>query len=59
MAIGNYIKETKEEMKHVSWPTRKQIVAYTIVVIIISIFTALYLGAFDYIFRFLIKLLIA
>lgn len=58
MAIGEYLKETREEMKHVSWPTRRQIIAYTVVVIIISIFTAVYLGAFDYLFRFLIKFLV-
>lgn len=58
MAIGEYLKETKEEMKHVSWPTRNQITAYTIVVIAISIVTALYLGAFDYLFRILMEQLL-
>lgn len=58
MAIRNYINETKEEMKHVSWPTRKQIIGYTIVVILISAFVAIYLGLFDYGFRFLIQALI-
>lgn len=33
-----------------SWPTTSQIIAYTIAVIIISVFTALYLGFFDYLF---------
>lgn len=59
MSLGDYIKETREEMKHVSWPTRKQIIGYTIIVIVLSAFTAAYLGAFDYLFKFLIKGLIS
>jgi len=50
MNIFDYFRETKGEMKHVSWPTKKQVTAYTVSVVIISIFAALYLGLFDYIF---------
>lgn len=50
MSITSYIKETKAEMKHVSWPTRKQSVNYTLLVIAISILTAILLGFFDFIF---------
>ncbi len=53
-----YIKETRAELKHVSWPTRKQTLIYTGVVIGISLVTALYLGAFDYLFTELLKLVI-
>lgn len=58
MSLNNYLSETREEMKHVSWPTRNQIIGYTIVVIVISAVVAIYLGLFDYGFRFLIKALI-
>lgn len=58
MAVGNYIKETKGELKHVSWPTRKQAVNYTLLVIGISIIVAAYLGILDFIFRKAIELLI-
>jgi preprotein translocase subunit SecE len=50
MAIGDYIRETRGELKHVSWPTRRQAIAYAIVVILISVGLALYLGLFDYLF---------
>ena len=50
MKIVDYIKSTRGELKHVSWPTKKQAIAFTIVVIIISIATGAYLGFFDYIF---------
>ncbi len=46
----NYIKDTRAEMTHVSWPTRRQAMALTAVVIIVSLATAIYLGFFDYIF---------
>lgn len=53
--ITNYFKETQAELKHVTWPTRKQAILYTVVVIVISLVTAAYLGAFDYLFTFLLK----
>lgn len=45
-------------MKHVSWPTRKQAILYTAVVIIISLATSAYLGFFDYVFSSILKLVI-
>lgn len=51
MSITSYIKETRAEFKHVTWPTRKQAIAYTIAVIVLSLFVAYFLGAFDAIFR--------
>ena len=53
-----YLKETRAEMKHVAWPTRKQAIVYTVVVIVISLITAAYLGAFDYVFSALLKVVI-
>lgn len=50
MGLINYLKETKQELQHVSWPTRRQAIAFTVVVIIASLLTALYLGLFDYLF---------
>ncbi len=50
MKIAEYIKETKAELKHVNWPTKKQAMAYTLIVILISVATAYYLGLFDFIF---------
>lgn len=50
MSLSSYIKETRAEIKHVSWPTRKQAVNYTIIVIGLSVVTALILGFFDFAF---------
>lgn len=45
-----YLKDVRAEMKHVSWPTRRQVVIYTIAVIALSLTAAVYLGLFDYLF---------
>jgi preprotein translocase subunit SecE len=58
MGLGNYINETRGELKHVSWPTRRQAIIVTVVVILISLGLALYLGLLDYIFSRGIALLI-
>lgn len=50
MKIIDYIKETRGELKHVSWPTRRQTIVYTIIVILISFGVAFFLGFFDFIF---------
>lgn len=55
MSFSTYLKETKGELKHVSWPTRTQAVLFTTLVIVLSIVMAIYLGAFDYLFTWLLK----
>ena len=49
-AFANYIKATAAEMKQVKWPTRQTAAFYTLLVLVISGVTALYAGAFDYVF---------
>ncbi|MBI2086821.1 MAG: preprotein translocase subunit SecE [Candidatus Zambryskibacteria bacterium] len=51
----NYLKDTRGELTHVSWPTQKQAIVFTAVVIIISILTAVFLGFFDYIFSLILQ----
>jgi preprotein translocase subunit SecE len=48
--ITEYFKEIKLELKHVVWPTRNQTIFYTLIVIVLSILVAYYLGIFDFIF---------
>jgi preprotein translocase subunit SecE len=58
MKITDYVKETRAEMKHVSWPTRTQAFFYTGIVIIISIVSGVFLGLFDYLASLLVKFFI-
>ena len=48
--IGQYLQETRAELRHVAWPTRTQTIVYTILVASISVGISLYLGLFDFIF---------
>jgi len=50
--LTNYVKESVEEMKKVTWPTKKETSNYTLLVIGISIAVALFLGLLDYIFNY-------
>jgi preprotein translocase SecE subunit len=54
----NYLHDTRGELKHVSWPTQRQTIIYTILVILISIVTSIYLGVFDYLLSEGIKFLV-
>ena len=49
--ISEFLREARVEMKKVSWPTRQQTMHYTALIIVVSLFLALYLGGLDYIFR--------
>jgi preprotein translocase subunit SecE len=53
--LGEYLKETKAELKHVSWPSKNQAVLFTVIVVVFSIIVAIFLGAFDYIFTIGLK----
>lgn len=44
----NYFKESKAELTKVTWPTNEQAVLSTIMVIVISAVTAVFLGGVDY-----------
>lgn len=48
MKITDYFKEVRAEMAHVSFPTRKQTIVFTSVVIALSLGVAAYLGFIDY-----------
>ena len=50
MSFIQYLKDTQGELRHVAWPSRLQTIVYTILVALISIGVALYLGLFDYLF---------
>lgn len=53
--ILNFLVESKTELKKVKWPTLKETLQYTLIVIIISVVVAIYLGGLDYIFSFLLR----
>jgi len=53
-----YLKEVKTEIKKVNWPTRKDTIKYSLVVVGISTAVAIFLGGLDFLFSALLKQLI-
>ncbi len=45
-----YLQDTRGELRHVAWPTRMQTIVYAVLVAMISIGIAFYLGFFDFFF---------
>jgi len=50
-----FLKEVRLEMKKVDWPSRKETIRYTLIVIGASFGTAVFLGGLDYLFNFLMN----
>ncbi len=53
--IVRFLQEAKVELSRVTWPTQKEIIRYTTLVIVISLSVALFLGALDFLFSFLVE----
>ena len=53
--IRLFLAESQEEFKRINWPTRNEATKMVVVVVLISIFMAAFLGALDYIFITLLE----
>jgi preprotein translocase subunit SecE len=56
--VTKFLKEAKIELKKVVWPTRKQAINLTIVVIVATLLVALFIGGADFLFSRLVEILI-
>ncbi len=56
--IITYLKEVIQELKKVSWPNKEQTINKTVLVIIVSVFMAIYIGGLDFLFQQLMNLVI-
>ena len=56
--LVKYFRDTATELRQVKWPTNKQTLFYTALVIAISVIVALYIGAFDYLFSQVVSFVI-
>jgi preprotein translocase SecE subunit len=53
--MPQYLKDVRAELKHVAWPSRTATILYTVVVILVSLGVAVYLGLLDYLFAAVLK----
>jgi preprotein translocase subunit SecE len=56
--LTSYIKASTKELKKVTWPTKKEVYQYSVLVISISLALAAFLGGLDKIFAWIFKLII-
>jgi len=54
-AVLEFLREARVELSRVNWPTREQVINFTVLVVIISIVVAVFLGSLDFLFSFLVK----
>ncbi len=55
----NFLREVRDELKKVVWPTREEIIRLTGVVMLVSVLVGIFLGGADFILTKLIELLIS
>jgi len=62
MKIGNipnkittFLKEVRLEIKKVNWPTRKETIKYTLIIIGVSVVVAAFLGGLDFVFTVILN----
>ncbi len=56
--IVQYFLTSKAELKKVVWPTKKEVTAYSFLVVGVGLALAVFMGALDYVFNLGIEFLI-
>lgn len=54
----SFLRETLDELRKVTWPTRQEIIRLTGVVIGVSLLVGLFIGGLDFIFTRLLAIII-
>ncbi|PWB70110.1 preprotein translocase subunit SecE [candidate division GN15 bacterium] len=53
--VKKYLKETVAELRKMSWPTREELIGSTIVVVVVSLVVAIFIGIVDRILVYAVK----
>ena len=56
--ITEFLRDVKIELGRVSWPTKKQTIQYTVVLLLMSFAVAAFLASWDAIFGFILNKLL-
>ena len=51
-----YLKEVRLELSKVAWPSRQEVITFSIIVIVMTVIFGLYTGALDFLFQQLLRL---
>lgn len=49
--VTKYFKETRAELRKVTWPTREESINLTTIIVIVTVAVAIFLGFLDFIFQ--------
>ena len=53
--IQQYVKESIQELKKVTWPTWEELKGSTLVVMLFSVIMGLYIAGLDFVFSFVVN----
>jgi len=56
--VREYFASVRAEVSRVSWPSRREIVTFTVLVIILTLALGIYLGLVDAVLQHLLRLLV-
>ena len=56
--VNKYFNETLQELHKVAWPSKQELIGSTIVVVVMSILVAAFIGVVDQVLNRLVNLLI-
>lgn len=56
--VVKYFREVYGELKRVSWPTKKELVSYTLAVVVFVVLMSVIVGLLDFVFANGIKLIV-
>lgn len=54
--VTGYLKDVRVELTKVAWPTRQEVTAFTIVVLVTVLFFSLFVGSLDFLFAALVRI---
>lgn len=57
--IVRYFKETRAELRKVTWPTRQEATNLSLIVLAVMLVMAIFLGAMDLLFATLVRLVVS
>ena len=57
--ITTFFREVKLEVKKINWPTKKETLQYTLIIIGVSVVVAVFLGGLDFLFTLILNKLIS
>lgn len=56
--VRNYVTSVRSEIGRVSWPSRKEVVSLTVLIILLAVVLGIYLGLVDVIFQQILRVLL-